>query len=103
MINPEKLTYNSQQALVRAQELAQEYRHPQVLPLHLLLALIVDFEGVVVEVLKKLEISLEELVKEAEEKLQSLPTVGGRARTSLYFSRTRDGFKSSSKRSGVFW
>jgi len=30
-----------------------------------------------VEVLKKLEISLEELVKEAEEKLQSLPTVGG--------------------------
>ena len=77
MIDPEKLTYNSQQALVKAQELAQEYRQPQVLPLHLLLALVIGLEGVVVEALKKLEISIEELVREVEQKLESLPRVGG--------------------------
>jgi len=77
MINPEKLTYNSQQALVKAQELAKEYRQPQVLPLHLLLALVVDLEGVVVETLKKLEISIEELVQQVEQKLNSLAKVGG--------------------------
>jgi ATP-dependent Clp protease ATP-binding subunit ClpB len=77
MLNPEKLTYNSQQALVKAQELAQRYRQPQVVPLHLLLALLVDLEGVVVEVLKKLEISVEDVVKKIENKLESLPKVGG--------------------------
>jgi len=77
MINPNKLTYNSQQALVKAQELAQKYRHPQVLPLHLFLALIINLEGVVVESLKKLEISIESVVQEIETKLNSLPKVGG--------------------------
>lgn len=77
MVNPEKFTYNSQQALIKAQELAKEYQQPQVLPLHLLLALVVDLEGVVVEALKKLEISIEELVKEVEKKLENLPKVGG--------------------------
>lgn len=77
MINPEKLTYNSQQALVKAQELAQKWRQPQVLPLHLLLALVVGLEGVVVEALKKLEIKIEDLVREIEQKLEALPKVGG--------------------------
>ena len=86
MIDPEKLTYNSQQALIKAQELARDYRQPQVLPLHLFLALIVGFEGVVVEVLKKLEISLEDLVTEIEQRLEALPRVGGEL-GQVYLSR----------------
>ncbi len=77
MINPDDLTYNSQQALAKAEELAKTYRQPQVLPLHLLLALIADFEGVVVEVLKKLEIDIEGLAADIEAKIQQLPKVGG--------------------------
>ena len=77
MIKPEDLTYNSQQALAKAEELAKQYRQPQVLPLHLLLALIADFEGVVVEVLKKMEVDIESLAGDIEEKIKELPSVGG--------------------------
>ncbi len=77
MINPEKLTYNSQQALAKAEELAKQYRQPQILPLHLLLALIADLEGVVVEVLKKMEVDIEGLAREVEEEIKKLPQVGG--------------------------
>jgi len=76
-LNPEKLTYNSRQALAKAQELAEEKRHPQIMPLHLLLALVVDLEGVVVEIIKKLGVQIEELVKLTEEELQQAPTAGG--------------------------
>lgn len=72
-----KLTYNSQEALAKAQSLAQEYRHPQILSWHLLLALLANFEGVVVETLKKLEVSLEKLVAEIESQLKKLPQAGG--------------------------
>jgi len=77
MINPEDLTYNSQQALAKAEEIAKQYRQPQILPVHLLLALIADFEGVVVEVLKKMETDIESLARTIETKIKSLPRVGG--------------------------
>lgn len=75
--NPEKLTHNSQQAIAKAQELADDWRHPQIRPLHLLLALVMDFEGVVVEILRQMGVSIEDLVKEIEEKLEELPKAGG--------------------------
>ncbi len=76
-LNPEKLTYNSRQALANAQSLAEEKSHPQVMPLHLLLGLVTDFEGVVVEILKKLGIGIEDLVKKAELRLEQAPKAGG--------------------------
>ncbi len=76
-LNPEKLTYNSRQALAKAQELAEEKRHPQVQPLHLLLALVVDLEGVVVEIIKKLGVEIEQLVKKTETELNKAPQAGG--------------------------
>lgn len=85
-LNPEKLTYNSRQALAKAQELAEDNRHPQVLPAHLLLALVIDLEGVVVEVIKKLGVEIEQLVKEVEQELESAPKAGGELEQ-VYLSR----------------
>jgi ATP-dependent Clp protease ATP-binding subunit ClpB len=85
-LNPEKLTYNSRQALAKAQELAEEQRHPQVMPMHLLLALVVDLEGVVVEIIKKLGVEIEQVVKKAENKLEQAPKAGGEM-DQVYLSR----------------
>ncbi len=75
--DPEKLTHNSQKAIAKAQELANDWRHPQIKPLHLLLALVMDFEGVVVEILRQMDVSIETLVKEIESELTKLPKAGG--------------------------
>jgi len=75
MIDPNQLTHKSQEALAKAQELAIKYRHPQVFCWHLLLALVSDFEGIVVEVLRKLEVNLENLVGKIERELEKLPQV----------------------------
>ncbi len=77
VFDPNKLTHNSQQALVKAQEFAGNYKHPQVEPLHLFLALIIGLEGIVVEAIKKLDVSIESLVSEIEKKLNALPKAGG--------------------------
>jgi len=76
-MDPNKLTYNSQQALIKAQEMAENFRHPQVTPFHLLLALVVDLEGIVVETIKKLGGNIESIVKEVEEELKMMPQAGG--------------------------
>lgn len=74
--DPNKLTYNSQQALVKAQNLARENQHPQILPVHLLLSLLIAQEGIVVEVLKKLGLDLDDLIKKIKEKFNSLAQAG---------------------------
>ncbi len=77
MFDPNLLTHNSQEALAKAHQLAQEEKNNQVEPIHLFLALVVDLEGVVAETLKKIGVSLEDLVKEIEKKISNLPKVGG--------------------------
>ena len=53
---------NSQQALQQAQALAFEYKHNQIDTIHLLYALLHQDSSVVLTVLKKMEISVEELI-----------------------------------------
>lgn len=77
MFDPNKLTNNSQQSLMKAQKMAEEYHHPQVEPLHLFLALTVDLEGVVAEILRKSEIDLEKLVADIEQLLKKKAKIGG--------------------------
>ena len=43
----EKLTVKAQEAMQRAGDLASEHGNPEVLPLHLLAALLEDREGIV--------------------------------------------------------
>ncbi|HEV3472094.1 MAG TPA: Clp protease N-terminal domain-containing protein, partial [Actinomycetota bacterium] len=72
-----KLTIKSQEALGRAQQAATESNHQQVEPVHLLVALLAEPEGVVFPLLQKLGASPRTLMTRAEELLARVPKVYG--------------------------
>jgi ATP-dependent Clp protease ATP-binding subunit ClpB len=83
MLNMNKFTLKSQEALESAHNLAQEYRHPQVEPEHLLLALVTQEEGIARGILAKLEASPDAVERRVRELLSALPKVIGQAQVYL--------------------
>ncbi|MGA2351126.1 MAG: ATP-dependent chaperone ClpB [Terracidiphilus sp.] len=75
----EKLTVKSQQAMEQAQARATELGNPEVLPVHLLLALIEDREGVIPSVLGKIGVPTERLEHDLHQVEEKLPRVAGAA------------------------
>ena len=75
----EKLTVKSQQAMAQAQARATELGNPEVQPVHLLLALIEDREGVIPAVLEKIGVPIERLEHELHTIEEKLPRVAGAA------------------------
>ncbi len=75
----EKLTVKSQQAMEQAQGRATELGNPEVLPVHLLLALVEDREGVIPAVLEKIGVPTERLETELHKIEEKLPRVAGSA------------------------
>jgi ATP-dependent Clp protease ATP-binding subunit ClpB len=73
----EKLTVKSQQAMQQAQERAAELGNPEILPVHLLLALVEDREGVIPAVLGKIGVPTERLESGLHAVEQKLPRVAG--------------------------
>ncbi len=55
MMNIEKFTERAQEAILLAQKLGEQHNHTQLEPEHLLLALIQQDDGVVLQILNKLE------------------------------------------------
>jgi ATP-dependent Clp protease ATP-binding subunit ClpB len=75
----EKFTVKSQQAVQQAQERAAGYGNPELQPVHLLLALIEDSEGVIPAVLEKIGVPTERLTHELNTIEEKLPRVSGSA------------------------
>jgi ATP-dependent Clp protease ATP-binding subunit ClpB len=75
----EKLTVKSQQAMQQAQGRAAELGNPEVLPVHLLLALVEDREGVIPAVLEKIGVPTERLETDLHQIEEKLPRVAGSA------------------------
>src|ERR1700751_5531551 len=75
----DKLTVKSQKAMQQAQERATELGNPEMLPVHLLLALVEDREGVIPAVLEKIGVSTERLESELHKIEEKLPRVAGAA------------------------
>ena len=75
----EKLTVKSQQAIEQAGARASELGNPEVQPVHLLLALVEDREGVIPSVLDKIGVPTERLELELHQLEEKLPRVGGAA------------------------
>jgi ATP-dependent Clp protease ATP-binding subunit ClpB len=84
MIRYDKLTLKSQEALQAAQAHAQEKNNPQVMPEHLLWALIQQKDGVVLPILQKLGVNLQALAQDLAAAVGRLPLVQGQAE--LYLS-----------------
>src|ERR1035437_8060486 len=75
----EKLTVKSQEAVEHAQARATELGNPEVQPVHLLLALVEDREGVIPSVLDKIGVPTERLELELHQMEEKLPRVAGSA------------------------
>jgi len=73
----DKLTVKSQQAVQQAQNRAAELGNPEILPVHLLLALVEDREGVIPAVLEKIGVPTERLESDLHQIEEKLPRVAG--------------------------
>jgi ATP-dependent Clp protease ATP-binding subunit ClpB len=75
----DKFTVKSQQAMQQAQARAAEFGNPELQPVHLLLALIEDREGVIPAVLEKIGVPTERLESDLHGIEEKLPRVAGAA------------------------
>jgi len=73
----DKLTVKSQEAVQGAVSHASENGNPEVLPLHLMAALLEDREGVVLPVLEKIGVPVQQLLSGVNSAIQKLPKVQG--------------------------
>jgi len=82
----DKFTHKAQETILAAQTLAGEYSHGQIEPDHLLLALLRQSDGIVPQIVQKLETNPDEMALALERELQGKPKVYG-ATTQVRLSR----------------
>jgi len=75
----DKFTVKSQQAIEAARNHATELGNPEIVPVHLLLALVEDREGVIPAVLEKIGVPIERLEASLHQIEEKLPRVAGEA------------------------
>jgi ATP-dependent Clp protease ATP-binding subunit ClpB len=91
----DKYTIKAQEAVVRAQELAQQRNNPELLPVHLLHALLAEKEGVFHPLLQKLGANAGTIAAAVDANLDRLPSATG---TQLGMNRaTNDVFLTAQK------
>ncbi|MGE5636765.1 MAG: ATP-dependent chaperone ClpB [Nocardioidaceae bacterium] len=73
----DRFTVKSQEALAAAQRLAGARRNPEVVPQHLLVALLEQEGGIVAPVLRRASADPERVRRLANERLDALPTISG--------------------------
>ncbi len=76
-MNLEKYTSKSQQAILRAQRLAEDHNHQEVAPAHLLYALLDENEGTVSAVVRRISGSIDGIKQEIWKELSDRPKVYG--------------------------
>jgi ATP-dependent Clp protease ATP-binding subunit ClpB len=75
----DKFTVKAHEAVQRANEIAGEHGNPELLPLHVLAALLEDKEGIVPPVLEKIGIGTQAVLSEVYREIEKLPRVSGGA------------------------
>src|SRR4051794_24913565 len=75
-MNPDRFTLKTREALTAATSLAEERRHPQVTPEHVLSVLLEQQDTVVLPTLRKLGSDVEAIRRETNAALDALPTLG---------------------------
>lgn len=74
----DKLTIKSQEALQEAQRLAREENQQEISPIHLMLVVLGQSDGVALPLLEKLGVNIRSLERELREALERIPRVSGR-------------------------
>ncbi len=76
-MNLEKYTQKSQEALLAAQRLAQDYQHQVIEPIHLLLALVQQEDGIVRAIITKVSGGTQAIQEELSNELDKRPKIQG--------------------------
>jgi ATP-dependent Clp protease ATP-binding subunit ClpB len=76
-MNLEKYTQKSQEALLAAQGLAQKYQHQTIEPIHLLLALIQQPDGIIPAIIMKVSGGTQAIQEELSNELEKQPKIQG--------------------------
>ena len=87
MVDMEKLTRKSREAMLKAQETALEFGHQEIRPEHLLYALLNQEQGLIPSLLKKMNVDLDLTREKTEQALRSIPAVSGPGAGQAYPSR----------------
>ena len=75
----DKFTVKAQEAVQRANEVASENGNPELVPVHLLIALLEDKEGIVPPILEKIGIGPQAVLSDLNKEVNRLPKVSGGA------------------------
>lgn len=84
-----RFTQKSQEAIITAQSIAEKNNNSQVEPEHLLLALLEQNDGIVPQLLNKLNIYNNQLAEKAKQSIEKLPRIMGSAAQLTYSQRMR--------------
>jgi len=102
MFRFDKLTQKAQEAVQQAQSLAEKNQHQAIHPLHLLIALASEKEGIVRPVLEKCNVQPDTLVTEAGRLLETLPQVSGQPTGTLISPPLNQAFEAAFKEAERF-
>ncbi len=83
----EKLTTKSREAMIASQNIAVEYGHQEIRPIHLLKALVDQEGGLIPSLMKKMNVDYGRLSLAIEQELRSIPSVSGPGAQQSYTSR----------------
>ncbi len=98
MIRMDKMTLMTQEALQKAQNLASENDHQQIDLEHLMLAMLGQEKNIVIPILQKLGVNINQLGQELAGKLAKMPKVQGVSSDQVYISpRVNQVFESAQK------
>jgi ATP-dependent Clp protease ATP-binding subunit ClpB len=98
----DKFTVKAQEAVQRANELASEHGNPELLPIHLLAALLEDKEGIVPPVLEKIGIGPQAVLSAVYAEIEKLPKVSGQASQATLSNESNKLFEQAFKEAGNF-
>src|SRR6266545_3934016 len=98
----DKLTVKAQEATQHAGNLASEHGNPEVLPLHLLAALVEDREGIVPPVLEKIGIGPQAVLSDIYREIEKLPKVSGAAAQAAMSPQANQLIEKSFKQADAF-
>jgi ATP-dependent Clp protease ATP-binding subunit ClpB len=77
MINFDKLTIKAQEVLRNSYNIASENSNQQIMPEHILKAMLADEEGIISQIIKKIGIDTAKLNKDLDNLINKLPKVSG--------------------------
>ncbi|OQY46151.1 MAG: ATP-dependent chaperone ClpB [Anaerolineaceae bacterium 4572_78] len=89
-MNFDKYTEKSQQAIMNSQHLAQDYNHSEITPEHLLLSLLRQDEGVVPQVVQRLNVNLPNWISRLEQELNRRSKMFGGGQQPTFSRATSD-------------